>query len=397
MYNERKANKMTKLSKISAALLLCAAPTATLASNNMIDARGSAMGNTGVASADYLSAGLYNPALTATFRDIDDVGMLLGTVGVEFRDKDENATQVDEVQGLIDDFEAGGSVDVGTIEEINDILDALEGNRPTTISANLGFAIAIPSNVVSTSFFSRAYLEGIAAPQIAPNTGDDLLGVINRYDNSSVTLKAFGSAEIGLALGKSFKIAGQDVSFGVSPKFQQLRTFSVHSSIQDFDTDNAEDSMVDKSAFNMDLGATWHYGDNVIVGMSIRDVIEQQIEVHDISGNRIDSYTLNPMTTLGVAYNGDFFTAALDVELTKQERFSSLNDETQYARFGVETNFWDWAALRAGYEVDLEDNAESSISAGVGLSPFDLVSLDIAASYAGENQAGVSANLAVTF
>jgi hypothetical protein len=90
-------------------------------------------------------------------------------------------------------------------------------------------------------------------------------------------------------------------------------------------------------------------------------------------------------------------TVAVDIELTKQERFASLNDETQYLRFGIEGNAWDWAQLRAGYEIDMQDNADSAITAGIGLSPFDVVSLDLAGNYAGSNQLGASANLAFTF
>jgi hypothetical protein len=45
----------------------------------------------------------------------------------------------------------------------------------------------------------------------------------------------------------------------------------------------------------------------------------------------------------------------------------------------------------------MQDNADSAITAGIGLSPFDVVSLDIAGNYAGSNQLGASANLAFTF
>ena len=55
--------------------------------------------------------------------------------------------------------------------------------------------------------------------------------------------------------------------------------------------------------------------------------------------------------------------------------------------------------LRAGYEMDLEDTLDDSLTAGIGISPFDVVSLDLAGSYAGENQFGASLNLAfkITF
>ncbi|CSB39989.1 TraF protein [Vibrio cholerae] len=66
-------------------------------------------------------------------------------------------------------------------------------------------------------------------------------------------------------------------------------------------------------------------------------------------------------------------------------------------RFGVEGNAWGWAQLRAGYEVDLQNSLDNSVSVGLGVSPWDVVSLDLAGSYAGDNQFGLSANLAFTF
>ena len=53
--------------------------------------------------------------------------------------------------------------------------------------------------------------------------------------------------------------------------------------------------------------------------------------------------------------------------------------------------------LRLGYEIDLEDTLDNSFTFGVGISPADLVSFDLAASYAGDNQYGLSGNLAFTF
>ncbi|GMQ48150.1 conjugal transfer protein TraF [Vibrio sp. 10N] len=387
---------MKNITKVAAIVLAATTPTISNAANNMIEARGAAMGNTGVASADYLTAGLYNPALTASYKDNDDVGLLLPTLGASARDTDESISTLDDLQSLIDEYEKNPSGEQAKLIEINRLLDQLEGNKPTTVSANLGFAVAIPSSLVSSNLYARGYAEAIAAPLIAPSQGDTPEQIQARYENSEVQMQAFASAELGLALGKNFTIADQDVSFGITPKFQKLRTYALIASVQDFDADNAEDSMVETSAFNFDLGAAWHYN-NWRLGLSVRDIIQQEIDVQTYEGTKIDTYKLNPMATIGSAYNGEFVTVAVDIELTKQERFASLNDETQYLRFGIEGNAWDWAQLRAGYEVDMQDNADSAITAGIGLSPFDVVSLDIAGNYAGSNQLGASANLAFTF
>jgi hypothetical protein len=128
-------------------------------------------------------------------------------------------------------------------------------------------------------------------------------------------------------------------------------------------------------------------------GIAIKDVLAQEVKTFDGQ----DTYNLDTQITLSGAYASEFFTATMDWDLTKQERFASLKDDTQFLRFGVEANAWGWAQLRAGYEIDLEDTLDSSMTAGIGISPADVVSLDLAASYAGDNQFGLGGNLAFTF
>ncbi|MBY6195614.1 conjugal transfer protein TraF [Vibrio hangzhouensis] len=389
---------MKRMTLLAMSVLTATTPFISNAANNMIEARGAAMGNTGVASADYLTAGLYNPALAASFHESDDIGLLLPTLGGEGRDSDDSISTLDDLQSLIESYENGQPGDITALTEINRLLDQLEGNKPTTVTATLGFALAIPSHLVSTNLYARGYAEAIAKPLIVstPNTGNPIADIEQRYMNSEVQMLAFANAELGLALGKSFSIAQKDISFGLTPKLQKLRTYSLIASVKEFEADKAEDSLVEKSAFNLDLGAAWNYN-NWRMGLAVRDILTQEVDVNTISGQKIDTYKLNPMITVGTAYNGEFVTAAVDIELTKQERFTSLNDETQYLRFGIEGNAWGWAQLRAGYEIDMQDNADSAITAGIGLSPFDVVSLDLAGNYAGSNQMGASANLAFTF
>lgn len=87
----------------------------------------------------------------------------------------------------------------------------------------------------------------------------------------------------------------------------------------------------------------------------------------------------------------------MDADLTKQTRFQGAQNDTQFVRFGLEGDLWGWAQLRADYEVDLQDTVDNTVTAGIGISPFDVLSIDIAGAYTGENQFGVSAALAFTF
>lgn len=140
------------------------------------------------------------------------------------------------------------------------------------------------------------------------------------------------------------------------------------------------------------MGAVWLI-DQYRVGIVAKDLFAKDIQTQ----NRNNTYKLDTQIVVSGSYVSDFFIAAVDLALTKQRRFNGDNDDTQFMRFGVEGNAWGWAQLRAGYEVDLQNSLDNSVSVGLGVSPWDVVSLDLAGSYAGDNQFGLSANLAFTF
>lgn len=364
------------------------------AANKIADARGNAMGNTGVASANYLLAPFYNPALGSSFKENDDFAFLLPAVTVSARDTDDSLKVIDDLQTSIKDYENSILPSQEQAEQLNGYLDQLTGNKPLTVTAGIGFATALPSRTVSINLFTQGYTEIIAATDIADNNGNNPLEVKQRYQNSQVNMMAFAYAEIGLALAKEFTIAEEKISFGVTPKYQQMATYAQRVSVADFDLEDFDQSEIKKYAFNLDLGVIW-YKDNFRAGLAVKDLLAQEIAAK-YNGLK-DTYKLDTQVTVGVAYASEYLTAALDADLTKQSRFQQLNDDTQFVRIGVEGNAWDWAQLRAGYEIDLQGTLDNSITAGIGISPFDLVNLDIAGSYAGDNQFGVSANLAFTF
>lgn len=354
------------------------------AANQVADARGNAMGNTGVASANYLLAPFYNPALVASAKENDDFAILLPAISLSARDSDESLTILDDLQSAIEDYEDSGSTSNSLLAEVNDYLDQLDGNSPLTVNANLGLAFAISTDVVSANLFARGYLEIIASPVVEAQD----------YENSYVDLAAFGYTEFGLALAKELTVAEQKITIGVTPKYQQMRTYAQSTFVKDFDVEEYDENEITKNAFNFDLGAAWYY-DNFRVGLAVKDILAQEIEVEN--GTYKDVYKLDPQATLGFAYSADYVTVAFDADLTKQTRFQNLDDDTQFVRLGVEGNLFNWAQLRAGYEMDLEDTLDNAVTAGIGFSPFNVFHLDIAGSYSGENQYGISTNLALTF
>jgi len=372
-------NKTLVSLSISFALLASNANAVT----NVADARGNAMANTGVASANYLTAPFYNPALGANFDAKDDFGFFIAA-DLSVNDEDESLQMIDDVQEVAE-----------TAHEnlIKHYLDQLNSNAPLSSVANAGFAMAIPSNTVSVNLFGRGYTEIIGT---VTTSASDSTPIKTRYDESTVDMLAFSYAEIGLSFAKKFTLVGEQISFGVTPKFQRMTTYSQITSLDTFDIDDLDKNEISKDAFNLDLGVAW-YKENFRVAIAATDLFAQEIDVYDIYYANYDSYNLETQVTVAVAYSSDYFTAAIDVDLTEQTRFEQVDDETQFVRLGIEGNVWGWAQLRAGYEIDVQDTLDNTITAGMGISPFDRLSFDIAASYTGDNQFGASASLALTF
>ncbi|EGR0536716.1 conjugal transfer protein TraF [Vibrio cholerae] len=377
-----------------AVVMAMAFSSSAFASNLLMDARGAGMGNTGVSTADYLLAPYYNPALTAVYRKNDSFGILLPSIGLRAEDKDESLKTIDDLQDSIEQFERAGvgAATQENVDQLNRYLDQLADDKPLAVTAGIGIAVALPLDAVSLNFFTRGYAEVIAKANVAAKSGNSANEVKTRYESSDVDLTAFGYTEVGLAVGKQVVLGGQTIALGVTPKVQQLRTYQDNASVKSFDLDDYDKSEVKDNAFNLDMGAVWLI-DQYRVGIVAKDLFAKDIQTQ----NRNNTYKLDTQIAVSGSYVSDFFIAAVDLDLTKQRRFNGDNDDTQFMRFGVEGNAWGWAQLRAGYEVDLQNSLDNSVSVGLGVSPWDVVSLDLAGSYAGDNQFGLSANLAFTF
>lgn len=377
-----------------AVVMAMAFSSSALASNLLMDARGAGMGNTGVSTADYLLAPYYNPALTAVYRKNDSFGILLPSIALRAEDKDESLKTIDDLQDSIEQFERAGvgAATQENVDQLNRYLDQLADDKPLAVTAGIGIAVALPLDAVSLNFFTRGYAEVIAKANVAAKSGNSANEVKTRYESSDVDLTAFGYTEVGLAVGKQVVLGGQTVALGVTPKVQQLRTYQDNASVKSFDLDDYDKSEVKDNAFNLDMGAVWLI-DQYRVGIVAKDLFAKDIQTQ----NRNNTYKLDTQIAVSGSYVSDFFIAAVDLDLTKQRRFNGDNDDTQFMRFGVEGNVWGWAQLRAGYEVDLQNSLDNSVSVGLGVSPWDVVSFDLAGSYAGDNQFGLSANLAFTF
>ncbi|MBD8513395.1 conjugal transfer protein TraF [Photobacterium sp. CAU 1568] len=385
---------------------------------NGADARSVAMGGTGVASASYLTASFYNPALVAHYNKTDDFGVLLPAVGVSIHDPDELNQKVEDFQDVNDELEmaidnSGGSpVSDSLVNEWKAALMAMdEGKLKADIS--IGAAVAVPNRYLSMSLFTQAQIVSLAQANIDP---DDLAGVDGSnppdLDNlqSDVLGIAGGIVDVGLTMGKSFELPTvslpeQKVSVGISPKIQQLIAVSFQNTVSQFDNSDFEfeNEYQDDTAFNLDIGLAYQPIPTITLGFSGRNLFKQELETNTPESpagqpGKFTSKTLlvEPKYTLGAAYSNSWFTAAADVDLTEQKYFKEFDLATQYARLGMELNGWDWVQFRAGYSLSLTDSAEDTMSAGIGLSPFGVVAVDLALQYGQDNNYGAALQFGFT-
>lgn len=421
-----------------------------------MDARGMAMGNTGVASAKRAHAPAYNPSLLAQGSEKDDFAILLPQVGVQVSDEQEIT---DEAELLSDDiiprFEEtiegpngldsvlnnlGGSSTINdvknsladvdsSIRELDNSLKNISGNP---LSANLGLnvALAIPSKKFAAALsvggnagvsgrvdykdskFLTGYVPAInefitAVENTDPtftgndyitNTGDLTPNAQNPNLDSSVEVVAYAITDVGISFAREFEFAGEKVAIGITPKLQKISTFHYADRVDGFDdvdADDIKDTQQDYTRANLDIGASYRFGasEKWMVGVTAKNLLGGSFDYaditvyeKDINGNPIlataehvdgGSIELNPQFRAGVAYNGEWTSIALDVDLVENDPVAFENP-TQYAALGVELDVFSFLQLRAGYRTNMSVSGDDVASIGVGLSPFGL-HVDIAA------------------
>lgn len=332
-------------------------------------------------SATYLTAPFFNPALTAIYRRNDDAGMIVPSFGFSFDDQYGLIDEIDRISKLSDPV------------EINNALDAINGQK---VNFDLGgvVAVGIPNRFLSATVYGKLYTESFVQPTI-DKTGTDPL------EDSYVQGVSIGVAEAGVSLAKYTNYMGQHLSLGITPKLQRVYTYSYATSFSNFDAADLRENETAETMFNLDAGALWFFGP-YRVGISAKNLIGRDIETKSFlyNGDPIRSYeySMRPVFTVGAGIVADYFTMSVDYDLNEEKRFSSFDDNTQMLRAGVEFDILRQMALRAGYMTNLaRSNDEGTITAGIGLSPLNLIELDIAARYTNENAMGVSINFLATY
>ena len=198
--------------------------------------------------------------------------------------------------------------------------------------------------------------------------------------------------DVGLSFSHEFDFGGEKVAIGITPKIQKIYTFHYGNELDNFDdvdNDVIDTYRKDYTDFNIDIGASYKFGKNSnwIAGVVIKNLLggeydyletiinEGTIEERELPGGTVK---MNPNFRAGIAYQSKLVNLAFDLDLVKNDPIA-YEAATQYASFGAEFDAWGWAQLRAGYRTNLKESDMSAISVGIGISPGDLLAINLAA------------------
>nr|WP_152601388.1 conjugal transfer protein TraF [Erwinia oleae] len=396
--------------------VLFSVPLGALAAGNYYDARNDAMGGTGVASSTYGTAVLANPALMTKARPEDNVSIILPAAGVQLTDKHKLIDKIDDLTDSVDSYQDianSGSFTPADYPRVQaaagDLASQLRGMKGNQASGTAGvaFAVTVPNEVLPFAFVTKAYGTANVRAAVSQSDIDYLQGVADGTifplpgDEDRLTSAGLGRGAIvydyGVAVAHEFTIAGQPVSFGVTPKLQKTYLYNYSASVYNYDKSDFKKGRYknDDTGFNIDAGAATDLNDNWTLGVSAQNLISRDIETKEISGFK-DTYQIRPVVTPGVSFHTDRLTTALDVDATPTKRFKT-QDQSQYAGVGAEYRLLSWLQLRAGYRADMKSNDTNVVTAGFGISPFNKVHLDLAGMKGDDNTWGAVAQMNFTF
>ncbi len=429
-------------------------------SPQFLDSRAFAMGGVGVAAARPAAASFFNPALLAVKQRTksDGFGLLLPTLSVIAEDPDELADEIDDFEDdvltpfedALDDLEAANFTTVGEAQAAgNDLIDKtrtldaeLEGfnNDRALIDVNLGISFQVPSQTIGFGVFAsgaarisatveyrdQALLDDYVTQLDAAVNGGDPVNDVNNLDldytdggededgelQSDVRAVGVGIGQAGVSIATNIELSGYDVALGISPKLVKLRAYDFVADVDDFDSDDLEDSEVSDSGLNFDLGAAAFLDKDHqwMLGLSVQNLLSQELETEDstISANSISgaqsiegvTIELKPTITTGISYSGSSYIIAADLQLNKTDEVKSADGQTllpgrQMIGIGAEYDLFETLQVRIGARDNLEGDSDPVFTTGLGLTVVG-VSMELAA-LGNSDTIGASLQLGSTF
>lgn len=384
-----------KYSNFKVSLLAMALGLSTIsisANSQSFTARHAGKGFTALTN-DFTSA-LSNPALLTKYDDDDDVFFSLN-LGIMASDEFDVIDSADDIVDNIEELEDFNSTNpLERLKLVNDVISDLEtiDEKPVIIRGGLNALIIVPNQYVSAGMFVNQYGRMGIIVDYDPNDEQVLRNSIgNELDTDDLSSEVIGVGysivEAGVMAGYDvLKHADYDVSVGGKVKFQRIDLFYKPVSIADFDDDefDFDDAYTDTNSVNFDLGAyaafgserQWH------AALVINNISSQDIALN-VEGKGELNFELEMSSSVGLSYQTEWYSISAEIDLIERESFQELN-APQYASLGGQINYGEHLQFRLGTRIDINDNEADIYTIGLGISPWDVVSFDIAA-FAGEN------------
>jgi hypothetical protein len=381
-------NKLLTQSLIAAGLI-AAIPYAS-ASSNGFDARSSAMGGVGVASAHFGAAPLTNPALLATSREQDKISLIAPSIGAQASDPANLIDGFDDVTTAWDNLEnALGSGNEA--EAAGKLADSVAGLAGEHANANLGLSmvLAVPDDELPVALSVNSWAKGHARALISQSDLDYLddvaKGIIipGKDDLDKLTSRAEGMAalvtEYGVTVAHPFTLGELPVGVGITPKIQRIETWNYNVAINNYDSSDLRDGNWQHQTMsaNIDAGFFASVTPEWMVALSAQNLFENKVKTREINGYQ-PAFIIRPELTAGTAWNNERVTLSADIDLTPVSNFQNV-DKNQYAAFGAELRAADWVQLRAGYRLNMRGNDRRVVTGGVGLSAGEAMQFDLTA------------------
>ncbi len=356
---------------------------------------------------DFTSS-LSNPALLTKFDNDDDVFFSLN-LGIMASDRydvidttediSDNLDQLsDDINGIqFQNFQSLAQAQTyydDLNQQVDDIITDFEkiDEKIVKVRNGLNFQVIIPNRYLSFGIFTNQY--GRVGGTMDYHPGDEkilndavLSGDLDLNDLESATLAiGYSIAEAGvMAAYPAVKHANYDLSVGAKLKYQRIDLYYNRVLISDFDDDDFEitndENITDESGTNVDLGLYIAWGEERQwhAALVTNNLMKQT--VHHIEQNI--TFTLENSATFGLSYQNNWVSLATEIDLTDREQFASL-EPSKYAGFGAEFRFYEHIQFRLGYRTDINDIDDDIYTTGVGISPWDVFAIDIAA-FTGDN------------
>jgi len=387
-------------------LLLSVLAIALPSYSESFTAKRTGQGFTGLTQ-DFTSS-LSNPALLTKFDNDDDVFFSLN-LGIMASDKydvidttEDISDNLDQLSDDINDtqfqnFQSASQAQAyydNLNQQVDDIVADFESidEKIVKVRNGLNFQVIIPNQHLSFGIFTNQY--GRVGGTMDYNEADEktlndavLSGNLDLNDLESATLAVgYSIAEAGfMAAYPAIKHVNYDLSIGAKLKYQRIDLYYNRVLIADFDEDDFEisndENITDESGTNVDLGLYVTWGNErqwhaALVTNNLMSQTVQHIE-QDIT------FKLKNSTTLGFSYQNSWVSLATEIDLTDREQFASLQP-SKYAGLGAEFRFYEHIQFRLGYRTDLNDVDDDIYTTGIGISPWDVFAIDIAA-FTGDN------------